>query len=143
MTSAIASHLLLSPSDCLPPHLFRLLLLHRPLLAGLVFGRFKPKPPTPWHVPTLALLTLPIHYFFLSQAALIFLEGQLLGSSRKPSSSALERAARRALLWVGLLTCGRHVTAYLYQLGCFHPSEFFNWSESVRLLGEMRDEIRG
>ncbi|PWN23124.1 hypothetical protein BCV69DRAFT_280739 [Microstroma glucosiphilum] len=110
---------------------------------SLVFGRFKPRPPTPWHVPTLALLTFPIHFFFLSQAALIFLEGQLLGSPSKHSPpSTLEWVARRALLWVGLLTCGRHVTAYLYQLGCFHPSEFFNWSESVRLLDEMRGEVK-
>ncbi|CAO1618911.1 unnamed protein product [Sympodiomycopsis kandeliae] len=75
-----------------------------------------------------------IYFFFLSQVVLIMIEEYCL-----PKNSLW---ARRLLLWIGLLTTGRYVTAHLWELGCFDTVEFTNWSRSTTILTDIWQDFR-
>lgn len=106
---------------------------------GFVFSRFLRKPPTISHAVWI-FLHPAFHAFFLSQAMLIVIERFCFGSDAKKDGK-ISALARRGLLWVGLLTTGRCVSAHLWSLGCFDAVEFGNWSESRRILPEMWEDL--
>ncbi|CAO1628668.1 unnamed protein product [Parajaminaea phylloscopi] len=98
---------------------------------NFVFSRFLETPPSPAHA-LWVFLSPPFQAFFVSQGLLILVEQVTLGTARRNESFCI-RLARRALLWVGLLTAGRWVTGRLVASGVFDPIEFFNWPRTITL----------